>query len=826
SSTDGQRTEKPHSIVTNPGAKRNYKSTTVKDEVVVVVVMVLSLKYPRLPRSFRVILWELARCKMQLTDAVNGSTVSSASSEAPITRAVDALLNQEGAHSIDMALPCIDMASLDAPVGFSIGGETPVPPAIQQHFSRAVYKTNVGLHAPLSLLWMAVDDTLYLWNFSNGSHTSIRMDGVILTCAIGEPRAGVFGDVDHILAVVTESTASILSLSADANGVLLIDVLEGNQGGRYSAALSKAVASTVTRVTVTRGGRILLWGPSVENGVHELVYQRSPGWVTSRTYLSRHTFTRKGIFGRALGWIMPVPTAAPLSGVPATAPSGKHHQEEIFAVGGSDVEETLAYASVINREGWLGVFSLNVNTSGPCESECLGWLSKQSMEEALRNAGAPRTAEVSIHSVIPMTAADGSPLCMLLTTQGDRLLVHAHRERETSPYTISVVSVSPSGGTDTAALGTAVPLGKRRRRLGGDKPVQLSSTTDVIYYNNGLTLIATANDKCVRIGAVGFAPKGEMDALTSGPFAEYVATVELRGQVLALGSVSEEVESRATVGRRRTRRCWVLTTMGVSPLTLFSTSGYEFSGSDGLTTAPGDSAAEVADWFRALAERGSISSVSAHMWDCSDVYVAAYASQCEYLSRVGRIEPTHVGRWMKGLLIYLSCDLWPIWSRPILRRAGKKSSKSQIGLGVSVAHASVPDLEVLIGRLKTVGKFVAGVCSLLEKSRVGPLSTEHLPAYKRRQLVEVETNQRDHTMARCTTLLCSIRDSIGLTSETLSLLVILQTGIHSGYRILNDHNNDHWIDTLCETPLSSVIEAGPQWTQSRSALSLLASAVL
>ncbi|KAF4725924.1 hypothetical protein FOZ63_024470, partial [Perkinsus olseni] len=35
-STDGQRTEKPHSIVTNPGAKRNYKPTTVKDEVVVV----------------------------------------------------------------------------------------------------------------------------------------------------------------------------------------------------------------------------------------------------------------------------------------------------------------------------------------------------------------------------------------------------------------------------------------------------------------------------------------------------------------------------------------------------------------------------------------------------------------------------------------------------------------------------------------------------------------------------------------------------------------------------------------------------------------------
>lgn len=72
-----------------------------------------------------------------VADAVNGSK-SPSSPDALITRAVDALLNQEGAHSIDMALPCIDMASLDAPVGFSIGGETPVPPAIQQHFSRAV----------------------------------------------------------------------------------------------------------------------------------------------------------------------------------------------------------------------------------------------------------------------------------------------------------------------------------------------------------------------------------------------------------------------------------------------------------------------------------------------------------------------------------------------------------------------------------------------------------------------------------------------------------------------------------------------------------------
>lgn len=86
-------------------------------------------------------------------------------------------------------------------------------------------------------------------------------------------------------------------------------------------------------------------------------------------------------------------------------------------------------------------------------------------------------------------------------------------------------------------------------RLGGDKPFQLSPTTDVVYYNNGLTLVATANDKCVRIGAVGrraasqsfeiitpslstgFVPKGEMDAVTSGPFAEYIATVEMRGQV-------------------------------------------------------------------------------------------------------------------------------------------------------------------------------------------------------------------------------------------------------------------------------------------------------
>ncbi|KAF4677066.1 hypothetical protein FOL47_003517 [Perkinsus chesapeaki] len=759
------------------------------------------------------------------------SSSTSAGSTEGVDSAAAGVKDEDGAHSIDLALPCIDMANLDAPVGFSIGGETAVPPAIQQHFSRAVYKTNVGLHAPLSLLWMAVDDTLYLWNFANGSHTSLRLDGVVLTCAIGEPRPGVFGDVDHILAVVTENTASILSLSVDANGVLLIDVLEGNQGGRYSATLSKSIATTVTRVTVTKGGRILLWGPSVEYGVYELVYQRSPGWVTSRAYLSRHSFTRKGIFGRALGWIMPVQPSAASTGMAGPAAGGHGRQEEIFAVGGSDADDTLMYVSVVDKEGWLGLFSMNIASNGPCESECIGWLSKQSLLDSLRAADdTARLTDVLIHSVIPMTAADGSPLCMLFTTRGDRLLVHAQREHDTAPYRVSVVSVSSSNSSESTALGSAMPAGKRRRRLAGERPVQLSPESDVVFYNNGLTLIATANDKCVRIGAVGFAPKAEADALTSGPYAEYVATVELRGQVLALGAVSEEVESRATVGRRATRRCWILTTMGVSPLTLFSTSGYEFSGPDGLTTVPGDSAAEVADWFRVLAEQGSLSSVSAHMWDCSDVYVGGYSSQCEYLNRTGRIEPTHIGRWMKGLLIYLSCDLWPIWSRPVLRRCPKKSSKSQIGLGVNVTHTSVSDLETLIGRLKTVGKFVSGVCNLLERNSVGLVGTQHLPAYKRRHLVEIETNQRDHTMvveARYTTLLCSIRDSVSLTSETLSLLVILQTGIQSGYRILNDHNNDHWIDILCHAPLSSLIESsGKRWTEDRSALSALASAIL
>lgn len=68
------------------------------------------------------------------------------------------------------------------------------------------------------------------------------------------------------------------------------------------------------------------------------------------TLIARHTFTRKGIFGRALGWIMPPSPAAPSTGVPLRA-GGKHYQDEIFAVGGSAVDETMVYASVVNGDG-------------------------------------------------------------------------------------------------------------------------------------------------------------------------------------------------------------------------------------------------------------------------------------------------------------------------------------------------------------------------------------------------------------------------------------------------------------------------------------------
>lgn len=106
----------------------------------------------------------------------------------------------------------------------------------------------------------------------------------------------------------------------------------------------------------------------------------------------------------------------------------------------------LCNACIPGSVGWLGIFSLDVSSNGPCESECLGWLPKQSMVEALGRAGAqggsregsaPRIMlslyghswSVSIHSIAPMTAADGSALCMLFTTQGDRLVVHAHRQK-------------------------------------------------------------------------------------------------------------------------------------------------------------------------------------------------------------------------------------------------------------------------------------------------------------------------------------------------------------------------------------------------------------
>eukprot|EP00919_Chromeraceae_sp_WS-2016_P020905 GHVR01049600.1.p1 GENE.GHVR01049600.1~~GHVR01049600.1.p1 ORF type:complete len:193 (+),score=71.48 GHVR01049600.1:84-581(+) len=81
---------------------------------------------------------------------------------------------------------------------------------------KAKYKVSSGFIPFLRHLWVAVDRTLFLWNY-RGDETrrlTVHTDSAILTCTVVPPRGGVFPPhVTFILVIVTENFVELKGLS-------------------------------------------------------------------------------------------------------------------------------------------------------------------------------------------------------------------------------------------------------------------------------------------------------------------------------------------------------------------------------------------------------------------------------------------------------------------------------------------------------------------------------------------------------------------------------------------------------------------------------------
>src|ERR1700722_2659825 len=94
-----------------------------------------------------------------------------------------------------------------------------IPDKVFEQWNRAEVSTSMGLFAELNHAWVCIDNSLYLWDYTNPNPDVIGFEeqsNSITAVKLVVPRAGVFVKaITHLLVVAT--TAEMLLLGVEAS---------------------------------------------------------------------------------------------------------------------------------------------------------------------------------------------------------------------------------------------------------------------------------------------------------------------------------------------------------------------------------------------------------------------------------------------------------------------------------------------------------------------------------------------------------------------------------------------------------------------------------
>jgi nuclear pore complex protein Nup155 len=175
-----------------------------------------------------------------------------------------------------------------------------IPDQIFEQYNRAAASTSMGLFAEIHYAWVAIDNALYMWDYTVPNPQLLGYEGqssLITAVKLATPRVGVFlPSIKHIIVLATISEVMILGLGP-----------EDGPGDSKSLSLFQTGISVSVRgldisaiATSNKNGRIF-FGGRTENHLYELKYFRDERWFKRRFTRVCHTW-----------WIL-TPLAAPLN---------------------------------------------------------------------------------------------------------------------------------------------------------------------------------------------------------------------------------------------------------------------------------------------------------------------------------------------------------------------------------------------------------------------------------------------------------------------------------------------------------------------------------
>ncbi|KAL2176873.1 Non-repetitive/WGA-negative nucleoporin C-terminal-domain-containing protein [Thermothelomyces heterothallicus CBS 202.75] len=290
----------------------------------------------------------------------------------------------------------------------------PIPDQVFSRLNQGAVSTRIGLFASINYAWAAIDDSLFLWDYTHPDPELIGYEDAthtITAVALVPPKPGVFVDtITHILVVATTTEITLLGVSATPT-----------PSGSRSVALYQTKmsvhrgSSDVSLIVGTASGRIFLGGDT-DTDIYELFYQQEERWFSSRCGKINHTHQ---------GWASVVPSL-PLAGLPF----GQRQQEGLIALVVDDTRNLLY--SLSNRS--------TIRTYHMETPEKLTKVIEKDKTSCLRDfahmadSSPLFTDRTNIVSLSPIPATEASKLhLMALTDTGCRLFFSA---TSSASYTI------------------------------------------------------------------------------------------------------------------------------------------------------------------------------------------------------------------------------------------------------------------------------------------------------------------------------------------------------------------------------------------------------
>jgi len=173
-----------------------------------------------------------------------------------------------------------------------------IPDTIFNNINASEMQTLMGLFAEINHAWVAIDNSLFLWDYTQPNPELIGFEdqgNQITAVELVAPKPGIFvKDITHILVVAT--TAEIILL-----GVAAKTMPSGSRSvSLYQTKMSLSLprGSGVTIVVGSANGRIF-FGGTTSNHVFELYYQQTEKWFSGRCGKINHSNT---------GWTAPLVT--------------------------------------------------------------------------------------------------------------------------------------------------------------------------------------------------------------------------------------------------------------------------------------------------------------------------------------------------------------------------------------------------------------------------------------------------------------------------------------------------------------------------------------